>query len=101
MNFNTNEPRLQENSVNTTLLFTTIRQDLGDIEDQAAGILALNEMLHQQLEAVGEATHDPVVLNIIVRMEELTKAASRNATLIMDAATGSSLVLEQADEVAA
>lgn len=101
-NSSTTTPRLQaNNAVNTTLPFNTIRQHLGEIVDQAAGILALNEMVHQQLDAIGEATHDPVVLNIVVRLEELTKAASRNATLIMDASTATSLALEKADEVAA
>lgn len=94
-NVNTTLLNTQANNANIALLAcNTIRQHLGDIESQAVGILALGEMVFDQLDTLRMSTAEPGILNIVQRIDALVIATSRNASLVDDASTAISLALE-------
>lgn len=76
------------------MLFNTIRPHLGDVQDQVSGILALGEMVFDQLDTLRTSTAEPGILNIVQRIDALMTATSHNASLVDDASTAISLALE-------
>ena len=88
-----NQSRLQENVVNATFIFSTIKQHLGDIEAQAVAAKALCEIMYDELDAIdGQG-----IVNAAVRIDALVKATHRNAVLIQESVEAAGLVLLDAE----
>lgn len=83
MNSTTTQPRLQQNSVNTTLLFTTIRHQVGDIESQALAAQTLCEIAFEELDSI--TSGDPEVARVVLRLDALIKGVYRNDVLNQEA----------------
>jgi hypothetical protein len=97
MNGTTTHARLQENSVNTTLLFNTIRQHAGDIESETYTAIALAEIASEKMDALSEAFADKVVLETVTHVGALAAAIRRSLQLIQDALPAISLALTDAE----
>lgn len=93
VNISTNQPRLQENSVNTTLIFSTIRQHLGDIESQAVAAKALCEIMYDEIDSIEGQGIDSVA----VRIDALVKAAHRTTVLVQESVEAAGLALMDAE----
>lgn len=89
MNGTTTHERLQENSVNTTLPLSQIKQHLEHIEEQAIAAKALCEIMYDELDSIeGQG-----IVNVAVRLDALVKATHRNAVLTQESVQALSLVL--------
>lgn len=100
-NSSTNPPRLQQNSVNTTLLFSTIRQHTHEIESETYTAIALAEIAAEKMDALSEAFTDKVVLEAVIHVGALASAIRRSLEMIQDAVPAISLALSDAEGGAA
>lgn len=85
----TNNPRLQQNNVNTTLPLSQIKMHLEHIEEQAIAAKALCEIMYDEIDLI----NDQGVTNAAVRIDALVKATHRNAVLTQESVQALSLVL--------
>lgn len=90
---NTNTPRLQANVVNTTLIFSTIRQHLGDIETQATSARALCEIMYDEIDSI----ESQGIASVAVRIDALVKAAHRTTVLVQESVEAAGLALIDAE----
>lgn len=98
---NTSPGNEQANVVNTTLLFSTLRSHLGDIESQTYTGMAFMEMAREKVDHLNEMTDAKPVPMTALHLEALAGAVLRSLELILDAAAGISLALSDAEGGAA